>query len=98
MDSLLCLAWNTIIFCSNINSIRWCTDVAVSGDSEVGTDKNASLYTTAHLSSSVVMSTGNEDIPRLEVEHTEVPLPELPDLVDKVCPPTTPEKLFVHSS
>jgi hypothetical protein len=35
------------------------------------------------------MSTGNEDIPRLEVEHTEVPLPELPDLVDKVCPPTT---------
>lgn len=82
----------------NVNSTQDETDVAVSVDSEEGTDKNTSLYTTAHLSSSVVMSTVNADIPRLEVEHTEVPLPELPDLVDKVYPATSPEKLFVHSS
>jgi hypothetical protein len=38
----------------NENSTQAETDVAVSGDSEVGTDKNASLYTTARMNEQII--------------------------------------------
>ncbi|VDI37874.1 transient receptor potential cation channel subfamily M member 3 [Mytilus galloprovincialis] len=76
-------------------------EVAVSQDSEVDTNGNASLYSTAHLSSSMVMTTSNQsDVPRVEVEQTEVPVAQIPHYEEKeqIHPPTSPEKLFVHSS
>ncbi|CAC5414386.1 TRPM3 [Mytilus coruscus] len=76
-------------------------EVAVSQESEVNTNGNASMYSTAHLSSSMVLTTTNQsDVPRVEVEHTEVPVSQIPHYEEKepIHPPTSPEKLFVHSS
>lgn len=76
--------------------------IVTSHDLEVmNVNQNASLYSTASLKMSPKLTTSSmSDVPRVDVEHTEVPAPEIQTNDDRPIaqPPTSPEKLFVHNS